>query len=76
LEPTGLQRPEEQVVSVLLLKRVNAVEGWKVLGGAVMVRVLGVRGEEMEIELLFDARRARGMVKVLLLAGRVWDMDV
>jgi hypothetical protein len=76
LEPTGLQRPEEQVVSVLLLKRVNDVEGWKVLGGAVMVRVLGVRGEEMEIELLFDARRARGMVKVLLLAGRVWDMDV
>lgn len=46
------------------------------LGGAVMVRVLGVRGEEMEIELLFDARRARGMVKVLLLAGRVWDMGV
>lgn len=42
------------------------------LGGLTMVMLLGLRGEVMEIVLLFEARRPRGIVNVLVLAGRVW----
>lgn len=70
-EPTGVQRPVEQVVWEESPMVVNEVEGYKVDGGSRIVRDKGVTAEVTTRELLFASKRDREPLRDVESASRV-----